>query len=136
MGGCGGAMGPTATGINGNWTATLSNVEGSIAYQFSAAFAQGNGTQLNITNLTFTTQTVCPLSGSGLEGSFTATGSSNGKVAGTFAMSMSQLNVGGPTLALQGNLSNGVISGSWNVEGIVPNCSGNGTFTIQPSMAG
>jgi hypothetical protein len=70
------------------------------------------------------------------EGSFNVTGSSNGKVAGTFGMIEALNNVGGPELTLQGTLRNGMISGTWSVSGLVPPCSGNGSFTIAPKTVG
>jgi hypothetical protein len=116
--------------INGTWTATLTNADGSITYQFSATFAQATGSNLNITNLTFTTAGACDFAvAGGAGGSFSPS-------SRAFAMSMVELNVGGDILALQGTLSNGTISGTWSASGLVPSCSGNGTFTIQPSMAG
>jgi len=45
-------------------------------------------------------------------------------------------NVGGPELILQGTVSDGTISGTWNVTGLVPLCSRSGTFTIVPTTAG
>jgi hypothetical protein len=129
---------PPANNINGNWTATLTNPEGSVAFRFTATFTQESGSELSITNLVYTTSEVCPamavLSSAG--GSFTSMGSSNGKIAGTFQMSEILNNVGGPMLTLQGTLSNSTISGTWSVSGLVPPCSGNGTFTIVPATTG
>lgn len=129
MAGCGSS--PRGSGgINGNWNATLANTDGSTFAQFSATFAQGTGSELNITNLTFTTPGPCHFFGGwGAAGSFTPTD-------GTFGMSMAAENVGGPTLSLQGTLSSGRISGTWSASSLVPPCSGNGTFTIQPSVVG
>jgi hypothetical protein len=138
--GCGSSqiMGAIPNNINGNWTATLINTNGSVAYQFSATFTQQSGSTLSITNLTYTIDSPCPALAVADEaaGSFTATGSSSGRVAGNFAMSEILTNVGGPELTLQGTLSNGTISGTWSVNGLVPICSGNGTFTMQPAMPG
>jgi len=126
--GCG-SSGTGPANINGNWSATLTNADGSLAYRFSATFTQGSDDNLIITNLRFTTAGACVFSVAGeTQGSFTATNR-------IFAMSLAELNVGGPMLALQGNLSHGVISGSWSAGGLVPPCSGNGRFTIQ-SMGG
>ena len=116
--------------INGNWTATLANADGSTFSQFSATFTQDADSELNITNLTFTIPGPCAFfGGEGAAGSFTPTN-------GTFGMSMAALNVGGPTLSLQGTVSTGKISGTWSASGLVPPCSGNGTFTMQLSTAG
>jgi len=135
---CGSSNAPLAgiDNINGNWTATLTNSDGSLAYQFSATFTQGSGSELSITNLTYTTNSCSALAiMHAAQGSFVVTGGSNGKVTGTFGMSEVLLNVGGPTLNLQGKTANGTISGVWTVTGLVPPCSGNGLFTIQPTTA-
>jgi hypothetical protein len=138
--GCGSsnASGLTPGNINGTWMATLTNPDGSIAYQFSATFTQSTGSELSITNLTYTASESCSALAvpKAAGGSFTVTGSSNGKVAGTFGMIEALNNVGGPELTLQGTLSNGTISGTWRVSGLVPPCSGNGLFTIAPTTAG
>lgn len=125
--GCG-STGRGTTNINGNWTATLINTDGSLAYQFSATFTQGSDDNLTITNLTFTTPGACDFVAAPAQGSFTPANRA-------FAMSMAELNVGGDMLALQGTLSDSTISGTWSASGLVPPCSGNGSFTIKP-MAG
>lgn len=130
LSGCGSSAGPASGNINGAWTATLSNTDGSIAYRFSATFAQATGTVLNVTNLAFTSPGACLLSNEpGAQGSFTPT-------TEAFGMSMVSPDVGGPMLNLQGTLSNGKISGTWSASSVIPPCTGNGNFTIQPSMAG
>jgi hypothetical protein len=123
--------------IKGNWTARLSNPDGSVALQFSATFTQQSGSQLSITNLSFTNDSPCPALAVLHEasGSFTTTGSSRGMLAGTFGISEILANVGGPELTLQGRVSNSSISGTWSVNGLVPLCSGNGTFTIKPGTS-
>jgi hypothetical protein len=128
---CGSSVGGLRSGnINGAWTATLTNPNGSIAYKFSATFTQGTGGALSVTNLNFTIPGPCLLSGAlGAQGSFTPS-------IGFFGMSMAALDVGGPMLNLQGTLSNNMISGTWTASATLPPCSGNGSFTAQPSMAG
>jgi hypothetical protein len=127
---CGSSGGLRSGNINGAWTATLTNPNGSMAYQFSATFTQGTGGALSVTNLNFTVPGPCLLSGAlGAQGSFTPTD-------GSFGVSMAALDVGGPMLSLQGTLSNNMISGTWTASATLPPCSGNGSFTIQPAMAG
>jgi hypothetical protein len=124
--GCGGSG--SSNNINGNWMATLNNPDGSVAYQFSATFTQGSGSELNITNLTYTTSSSCP--------ALATTNSAGGSfAAGAFTMSEIFLNVGGPELNLQGPVGNDTISGQWTLSGLVPPCSGNGSFTMRPAMA-
>lgn len=134
--GCGSNSTSVRNNINGNWTATLNNQDGSVAFQFSATFAQATGNELNVTNLTYTTNNLCSVpDGLPAVGSFTATGSSNGWVTGTFTMTQIAFNVGGVDLSLQGSTSNGAISGQWTVSGLVPPCNGSGSFTMQPTTA-
>jgi len=126
--GCGSSTMPGGN-INGNWTGTLANPDGSTFSQFSATFTVGTGNELNISNLTFTIPGPCEFSGAwGAGGSYAPNG--------TFGMSMEAENVGGPMLNLQGTLRSGKISGTWSASGVVPNCGGNGNFTIQPAVAG
>ncbi|MFZ0417299.1 MAG: hypothetical protein WAM04_04290 [Candidatus Sulfotelmatobacter sp.] len=137
--GCGSSsVGGLASNINGSWTATLTDPNGSIAYQFSATFTQGTGSELTVTNFTFTSGGSCfgPYSPGeyGESGSFTLVGNSNGKVTGMFGMVIATPNINGPALNLQGTLSGSTISGRWTASAI-GGCSANGTFTIQPAMA-
>jgi hypothetical protein len=127
--GCGSSSVPGRNNINGDWTATLTNSDGSLAYQFSATFTQGSGSELSITNLTYTTSSSCPVLASlnSAGGSFTPS-------TETLAMSEIFMNVGGPMLSLQGKLSSGTISGQWTLNGLVPPCSGSGTFMMQPIL--
>jgi hypothetical protein len=60
LNGCGSSSVPGRNSINGDWTATLTNSDGSRAYQFSATFTQGSGSELSITNLTYTVSSSCP----------------------------------------------------------------------------
>lgn len=132
MSGCGSSTGASSGSgnINGAWTATLTNADGSIAYQFTATFTQGTGTELNIANLTFANPGVCLLSGAlGTQGSFAP-------ASEAFGLLMASPAIIGPSLNLQGSLSDGKISGTWNTSSGAQSCNGNGTFTMQPSTAG
>jgi len=133
--GSGNSMSPGVSSINGNWIATLNNPDGSLAYKFSATLTQGSGSQLSITNLTYTTDESCTALGAlnAAAGSFSITGSSHGSISGPFTMQEILTNVGGADLSLEGALSNGTISGSWNLTGLVPPCGGSGSFTMQPA---
>jgi len=125
-----GSSGMGTTNINGNWTATLTNANGSPAYQFSVTLAQGSDNSLTITDLAFRAPGACDfVTPPTAQGSFTAT-------SRAFAMSMvAGGDVGAPVLDLQGALSNSTISGTWSASGVIPPCSGSGNFTIQPAMA-
>ena len=120
---------PSSGNINGNWTATLANADGSVAYRFSATLARGTDSVLNVTNLTFTTPGPCMSAAEPATGSFTPT-------SGAFALSMASPDVGGPLMSLEGTLSDSGISGTWSASVVLLPCSGNGTFTMQRSVAG
>ena len=129
---------PGSGNINGTWTATLTNEDGSLAYQFSATFTQSANGSLSVTNFTFTSAGSCfasyPPDGYGESGSFSLTGNSNGKIIGTFGMVIATPNINGPMLTLKGTVNGSTISGTWTASS-TGGCSGNGTFTLTPSMA-
>ncbi len=138
--GCGSGGGAASGNISGSWVATLSNTDGSPAYTFSTTFSQGSGSNLSITNFTFTLRGPCFESYQTDQYSETGTLSlsvnSNGNVAGTFGMTISTMF---PTtnnvLTLNGTVSGSTISGTWKATGLT-GCSGNGAFTFQPSTMG
>jgi hypothetical protein len=135
--GCGSST-PSRNNINGNWTAILNNSDGSLAYQFSATLTQDGGSELNITNLIYTVDGSCPslASTNGAGGSFIATGSSNGWVTGSFAMSWASPAIIGPAIDLQGTVSNNTISGQWTLRSSGATCNGSGSFTMHPTTTG
>jgi len=130
--GCGGGSSHGESEINGNWTATLLNTDGSEAFSFTTSLNASNGnSNLNISNFSFTTSGTCfsaPLSESG---SFTFTGDFQGNVTGTLAMTVtSQLEAGSSNvLTMQGAVNGSTISGTWSLTGVT-GCTGNGTFTM------
>jgi hypothetical protein len=127
---------PGSGNINGTWTATLTNEDGSLAYQFSATFTQSANGGLSVTNFTFTSAGSCfasyPPDGYGESGSFSLTGNSNGKIIGTFGMVIATPNINGPMLTLKGTVNGSTISGTWTASS-TGGCSGNGTFTLTPT---
>lgn len=126
--GCGSSNTGTS-GIKGNWTATLKNADGSIAYQFSATLSPGTGNNLNVTNLRVAAPGQCLSSNEPASGSFTPTNA-------TFGMSMVGFAILSPELSLQGELSGRTISGTWMLSGGgIGACTGNGIFIMQPSTA-
>jgi hypothetical protein len=140
MAGCSSNSSSGPNNINGTWTANLTNTDGSPAYQFSTTFTQDSGSDLSITNFTFTSPGTCfaPYTTEVAEsGSFTLSGNLNGQVTGTFAMTITTM-FPQPTndvLTLQGNVSGNTISGTWTVTGGT-GCNGNGSFTLHTPMAG
>jgi hypothetical protein len=135
LAGCGG-NGPQSGNINGTWSATLTNTDGSLAYGFLTTFTDTSSNGLSVTNFTFSTPGPCfsPYTSNQYSetGSFTLSGNLNGNVTGTFGMAITTIfpstnNV----LTLNGTVSGNTITGSWTASGLT-GCTGNGTFTFQP----
>jgi len=129
LSGCGGGSSST---INGNWSATLTNQDGSPALSFTVTLAQ-SGSTLNVTNLTFTTSSSCFALGTTATGAFTATGTSGGVTTGTFQLTVqsgSGNTNGANQLTLEGTLTNNSITGNWTLTGTGAGCSGSGAFTM------
>ena len=129
LAGCGGG---SSSSINGNWSATLTNPDGSTALSFTATLAQ-SGSAVNVTNLTFTTTSSCFALGTTATAQFTSTGTSGGVTTGTFQMTVQSgtSNTNGTNqLTLEGTLMNNTITGSWTLSGTGAGCSGSGNFTM------
>ena len=126
---CGGGNG--RGNINGNWTATLTNADGTPALAFNTSFMQGSGTALNVVNFSFTTSGSCFGSQQTTEtGSFALTGNFNGNVSGAFTMTIATTAVEKDALTLQGMVNNGKITGTWSLTGTLSSCTGGGSFTM------
>lgn len=129
---------PGAGNINGTWSATLTNADGSPAYTFSTTFTQGSGSTLTVTSFTFTLPGPCfaPYSGDQYAetGSFALSGNFNGSVSGTFGMTITTIfpSTTNNVLTLNGTVNGNTITGNWNAAGLT-GCSGSGTFKIQPT---
>ena len=127
------ACGSSGSAINGNWTAALSNPDGSTAFTFTATLSEsGNGT-LNVTNLSFSNSSSCFAAGTTASGTFTATGNTNNVSSGTFQMTVQSgtANANGSNqVALQGTLSSNTITGTWALKGTGSGCTGSGSFTM------
>jgi hypothetical protein len=137
MAGCGSnTAGPG--NINGNWSATLTDTNGATVYAFTTTFTEAGAGGLTVTNFTFTSTGPCfatyPTSETG---TFTLSGNLNGSVMGTFGMTITTIFPAATNnvLTLQGTVNGSTISGTWTLTGLT-GCSGNGTFTIHPPMAG
>jgi hypothetical protein len=129
--GCGGYnSNPGSGNINGNWTATLSDTGSSPVFTFTTSFHQGGGTDVTVTNFTFTTSSPCFVSGGTETASFALSGNFSGNVTGSFALNIQSENPSGNTLTLQGTVKNGVITGTWTLSGTTSGCTGNGNFTL------
>jgi len=127
---CGGGSSNASDTLTGNWTANLTNTDGTPAFAFTTSFTQSNGTIITGTNLTITTSTGCFTSAATETGSFVLSGNFNGNVTGSFQLTITSATPSDDTLTLQGTVSNNAISGGWTLAGLTPGCTGEGNFTF------
>ena len=128
---CGGGNSSSLGTVTGNWTATLTNTDGTPAFGLTTSLTQSNGTEtVTGTNLNFTTSNACFTSGGSQTGSFALSGNFNGNITGVFQLTITSGTPSGNTLVLQGNVNNNAISGTWTLTGVTSGCTGNGTFTM------
>jgi len=125
-----------ATGnINGEWAATLSN-SSSAVFGFNTTLtvnADGSlGTSSFVLNLN---STPCTFPTTTETGAFTISGNFNGQVAGSFNYVITSTGEQVNTLTLNGTVNGGQITGTWKVTGATSNCTGSGTFTMNPVLA-
>jgi hypothetical protein len=116
--------------INGNWSASLTNTDGTQAFNFTTTFTQMSGSNVSVTNLTFTTSSPCFVSGQTETGSFVIAGNFNGSVTGAFQLGVQSGNPSGNTLMLQGTVKNNTITGTWTLTGVTAGCTGSGNFVL------
>jgi len=115
--------------ISGNWNATLTDANQNQVFSFSTSLVDnGNGT-VNVTNLTFSSNSSCFVSGETESGTFGLTGNFNGNVKGTFGMTITSGTPSGSVLTLSGTANGGTIGGTWTLTGGA-NCQGSGNFTM------
>jgi hypothetical protein len=135
MAGCGSSTNSGSGNINGAWTASLTNTDGTTAFGFAANFAQASGSSVTVTNFTITSPSPCFPTTTTETGTFGLMGGSNGTATGTFGMTVSTMFPAATNnvLTLTGAVNGKTISGTWTLTGL-SGCSGNGSFTIiQPS---
>jgi hypothetical protein len=129
MAGCGSNNSASSTNVNGSWTAMLTDASGNPAFTFGTSLvANGDGT-LTISNLTFTTQSGCFVSGQTATGSFGLSGNFNGNTMGSFQFVVKSQNPAGNTLSLMGTVKGNTITGTWTLTGNLA-CEGSGNFTM------
>jgi len=116
--------------VNGNWTATLLDQNGTQIFMFSTTLTQSGNTAVTVTNLNFTTASPCFVSSNTASGAFVLSGNFNGNVTGNFQLTVQSGTPGGNMLMLQGKVNNNVISGTWSLTGVTSGCNGSGTFTM------
>ncbi|HSY93780.1 MAG TPA: hypothetical protein VK812_20645 [Candidatus Binatus sp.] len=121
--------------INGMWSATLSNSTLANMFIFSTNLTVNADGSLGSTSFSFTlNNTPCTFPSTTETGSFTLSGNFNGQVKGSFHYVIMSTGVEVNTLTLDGTVSGGVITGTWKVSGATANCTGNGTFTMNPVL--
>jgi len=126
---CGGGSSSSNT-LTGNWTANLTNTDGTPAFAFTTSFTQSNGSIVIGTNLAFTVSTGCFTSAASQTGSFVLSGNFNGNISGSFQLTITSATPSDNTLTLQGTVNNNAISGGWTLAGLTPGCTGAGDFTF------
>lgn len=130
LAGCGNSNSPNSGNINGSWSATLTNTNNSPAFTFTTTFTQMSGSDVNVTNLSFTTSSPCFVSGETETASFALSGNFSGNVTGGFQLTIKSGNPSGNTLTLQGTVQNNTITGTWTLVGISSGCTGSGNFVV------
>lgn len=128
LSGCGGGS-SSANTVAGNWTATLTDTDGTQAFALTTSLTQSSSTLVTGTNLVFTTSTSCFTSGGSETGSFVLSENLNGNMVGTFQLTIESGTPSGNTLVLNGTVNNNMISGTWTLTG-TGGCTGSGNFTM------
>jgi hypothetical protein len=135
LSGCGSNSHATGN-INGLWTATLSNSTLANDFVFMTNLTVNADGSLGTTGFNITlNNTPCTFPTTTESGSFTISGNFNGQVSGKFHYVVTSTGTAVNTLTLDGTVTAGVISGNWSVSGATANCTGNGTFTMNPVLA-
>jgi hypothetical protein len=129
LSGCGWGPGHHHGDINGNWTATLTDANGSPEFAFATSLFVNHDGTLSITNFNFSTNSPCFVSGQVVSGSFGFTGDFNGQVTGHFALVVVSGSPSGNTLQLSGTVNGNTITGTWTLSGGT-GCTGFGNFTM------
>ena len=128
LGACGGGNSSSSNAINGNWTATLTNPDGTAAFAFTTTLNQSSGTVVSVSTFNLTTSEPCFGTAGTETGSFALTGTANGNVTGSYQMTIQSGSPSGNVLTLNGTVNGGTITGTWTLTGT--GCTGNGTFTV------
>ena len=131
---CGGGSSPK--NINSVYVGQLNDSGQTPIFAMSASLAQASGSGVNITGFNIGSLgnfPACFSSSTTQTATFTASGSSNGYVTGTFEMTISTvLTASNNVLTLTGNrMGTGAISGMWVLTGQA-GCSGSGAFSLSP----
>jgi hypothetical protein len=134
LAGCGSNSHATGN-INGQWAATLSNSSATVL-GFNTTLTVNADGSLGTTSFDLNlNSTPCTFPATTESGSFTISGNFNGQVSGSFNYVITSTGAQVNTLTLHGTVNNGQITGTWTVTGATANCTGNGTFTMNPVLA-
>lgn len=139
MAGCGsGYGGPGSGNINGSWTASLTKSEGIDRLPIFSHIYSGHRRPTGRDQLHF--HLARPLAPPPIKrrkrGTFNFMGNLNGKVTGSFGLTVTPMLPGATNHVLTLRTVNGnTISGIWTLTGGA-GCRGSGTFIIQPKTAG
>jgi hypothetical protein len=125
-----------ATGnINGEWAATLSNSSSNV-FGFNTTLTVNADGSLGTTSFAVNlNSTPCTFPTTTETGSFSISGNFNGQVSGSFNYVITSTGTQVNTLTLHGTVSGGQITGTWTVTGATANCTGSGSFTMNPVLA-
>jgi hypothetical protein len=130
--GCGSNSSTTNANINGTWSAALANSTTNM-FTFSTHLTVNADGTLGTTNFSLTLDnSPCTFTSSTESGTFMITGNSNGQVSGKFHYVIMSTGVEVNTLTLDGTVGGSQITGTWSVTGATANCTGNGTFIMNP----
>jgi len=136
---CGGG-GSAPDVLSGNWTATLSNPDGTPAFTISTTLQQ-SGNTVDVTKFDFTFPSTCFAAGTTAAANFGQVSTTHGVTSGTLQMTFQSgpANVNGAnSLAFQGASGRTGISGTWTLTGTGTACaqaetSTSGNFVMLPS---
>jgi hypothetical protein len=130
---CGGSS-PKPGSINGNWSAQVALADGAVLYSFSSSLTQASGSNVSVSNLSFSPASACFPQPTEQSAIFTVNGSADGFEIGPFGMTISATsNAQQNALTLAGErISSGWISGTWTLDG-GSSCTGHGIFTMKPA---
>jgi hypothetical protein len=133
LAGCG-SNSHVAGNINGLWSATLSST-GPSTFAFMTQLTVNADGSLGTNSFNLTVNGgPCTFPTTTENGTFMITGNFNGQVSGKFHYVIMSTGVEVNTLTLDGTVSAGQISGTWSVSGATANCTGTGTFTMNPVL--
>jgi hypothetical protein len=128
---CGGGSNNNPNNINGNWTATLTNPDGTPAFAFTTSLTQNSSSSVTVANLQFNTSSDCFDATTTETASFNLSGNFNGNVTGGFGLTISTVSAAtNNVLTLQGNMNGTTISGTWTLTGTSSGCTGSGSFKM------